>query len=204
MRNRMEWNGTVSRFLGISRLCGSTSRLLATWRDDVAYPSPPALRTQPSRKNYWSDVHHVIIGPIQPIIDRCKGIDGGGKIADGGSDFFFSDPVHLLPSSPHRHLRHLPIWKRGVDLRADTSLAGFDGLDVHGAEQSFLFVGSGGGGDATPSHLPPGSLLVLDPARKEIHDIVVDATAAELVGGRRSSPPGPSAARRQGSGWSSR
>ncbi|XP_010923866.3 uncharacterized protein [Elaeis guineensis] len=102
------------------------------------------------------------------------------------------------------------IWKRGADLRADTSLAGFDGLRVRRADQSFLFLGSGsgsGGGGAAPSHLPPGSLLVLDRARKEIHDafegadspspgpdesdIVADAsayrpgldiTAAELVG----------------------
>lgn len=66
------------------------------------------------------------------------------------------------------------IWKRGADLRADTSLAGFDGLRVRRADQSFVFFGSGGGGGgggaSAPSNLPPGSLLVLDRARKEIHD----------------------------------
>ena len=47
------------------------------------------------------------------------------------------------------------IWKRDGNLRADTSLAGFDGLKIQRADQSFLFLG-----DGDQSHdVPPGWLL---------------------------------------------
>lgn len=90
-------------------------------------------------------------------------------------DFHFeSSVVPLLsraaPSDTYR------IWKRGADLRADTTLAGFDGLRIRRADHSFLFFGeetSAGG-----RRLPPGSLLVLHRGRREVHDAFAAAAAA--------------------------
>jgi len=72
-------------------------------------------------------------------------------------DFHFeSSVVPLLsraaPSDTYR------IWKRGADLRADTTLAGFDGLRIRRADHSFLFFGQEA--NAGGRRLPPGSLLV--------------------------------------------
>ncbi|ONK74955.1 uncharacterized protein A4U43_C03F11820 [Asparagus officinalis] len=50
------------------------------------------------------------------------------------------------------------IWKRGGDLRADTTLAGFDGLRVRRADQSFIFCSNS------------KSLLVLNRGKREIRD----------------------------------
>ncbi|KAJ6850718.1 ankyrin repeat domain-containing protein 13C-like [Iris pallida] len=49
-------------------------------------------------------------------------------------------------------------WKRGADLRVDTTLAGFDGLRVRRADQSFVFSGSA------------KRLVVLDRGRKQARD----------------------------------
>ncbi|GJN32438.1 hypothetical protein PR202_gb20948 [Eleusine coracana subsp. coracana] len=90
-------------------------------------------------------------------------------------DFHFeSSVVPLLsraaPSDTYR------IWKRGADLRADTTLAGFDGLRIRRADHSFLFFGE----EATAggSRLPPGSLLVLHRGKREVHDAFAAAAAA--------------------------
>ncbi|XP_062186484.1 uncharacterized protein LOC133890061 [Phragmites australis] len=90
-------------------------------------------------------------------------------------DFHFeSSVVPLLsraaPSDTYR------IWKRGSNLRADTTLAGFDGLRIRRADHSFLFFGeeaSAGG-----RRHPPGSLLVLHRGRREVHDAFAAAAAA--------------------------
>ncbi|WVZ12637.1 hypothetical protein V8G54_017167 [Vigna mungo] len=63
------------------------------------------------------------------------------------------------------------IWKRDGNLRADTSLAGFDGLKIQRADQSFLFLG-----DGDHSHdIPPGSLLVLNRDDRKIFDAFENA-----------------------------
>ncbi|XP_014507240.1 ankyrin repeat domain-containing protein 13C isoform X1 [Vigna radiata var. radiata] len=63
------------------------------------------------------------------------------------------------------------IWKRDGNLRADTSLAGFDGLKIQRADQSFLFLG-----DGDHSHdVPPGSLLVLNRDDRKIFDAFENA-----------------------------
>uniref|UniRef100_A0A0E0EBQ2 Ankyrin repeat domain-containing protein n=1 Tax=Oryza meridionalis TaxID=40149 RepID=A0A0E0EBQ2_9ORYZ len=90
-------------------------------------------------------------------------------------DFHFeSSVVPLLsraaPSDTYR------IWKRGAELRADTTLAGFDGLRIRRADHSFLFFGAEA--DAGGRHLPPGSLLVLHRGKREVHDAFAAAAAA--------------------------
>jgi hypothetical protein len=65
------------------------------------------------------------------------------------------------------------IWKRDGNLRADTSLAGFDGLKIQRADQSFLFLG-----DGDQSHdIPPGALLVLNRDDRKIFDAFENAGA---------------------------
>jgi len=63
------------------------------------------------------------------------------------------------------------IWKRDGNLRADTSLAGFDGLKIQRTDQSFLFLG-----DGDHAHdVPPGSLLVLNRDDRKIFDAFENA-----------------------------
>lgn len=65
------------------------------------------------------------------------------------------------------------IWKRDGNLRADTSLAGYDGLKIQRANQSFLFLG-----DGDQNHdIPAGSLLVLNHDEKKIFDAFENAGA---------------------------
>lgn len=66
----------------------------------------------------------------------------------------------LAPSDTYK------IWKRDANLRADTTLAGFDGLKIQRADQSFLFLGDG---EQTHS-IPPGCLLVLNHDERKIFD----------------------------------
>ncbi|KAH9327558.1 hypothetical protein KI387_007736, partial [Taxus chinensis] len=56
------------------------------------------------------------------------------------------------------------IWKRGSNLRADMTLAGFDGFRIQRSDQSFLFLGDG----SEDGRIPPGSLVVLSHKDKEI------------------------------------
>ncbi|CAH2038222.1 unnamed protein product [Thlaspi arvense] len=64
----------------------------------------------------------------------------------------------VAPSDTYR------IWKRGGDLRADTSLAGFDGFKVRRANQSFLLLSDGD----EFLDVSPGTLLVLNRDDKTI------------------------------------
>ncbi|KAE8728831.1 autophagy-related protein 8C-like isoform X1 [Hibiscus syriacus] len=65
------------------------------------------------------------------------------------------------------------IWKRDGNLRADTSLAGFDGLKIQRADQSFLFLGDGD----SLHNIPCGSLLVLNRDDHKIFDAFENAGA---------------------------
>ncbi|XP_021293718.1 ankyrin repeat domain-containing protein 13C isoform X1 [Herrania umbratica] len=65
------------------------------------------------------------------------------------------------------------IWKRDGNLRADTSLAGFDGLKIQRADQSFLFLGDGD----HVHNIPCGSLLVLNRDDRKIFDAFENAGA---------------------------
>ncbi|KAH9622840.1 hypothetical protein KSS87_007178 [Heliosperma pusillum] len=56
------------------------------------------------------------------------------------------------------------IWKRGASLRADMTLAGFDGFRLQRADQSILFLGDG----SEDGKVPPGSLCVVSHKEKEI------------------------------------
>lgn len=65
------------------------------------------------------------------------------------------------------------IWKRDGNLRADTSLAGFDGMKIKRADQSFLFLGEG-----DPSKdIPVGSLLVLNRDSRRVYNVFENAGA---------------------------
>ncbi|XP_051133635.1 uncharacterized protein LOC127253224 [Andrographis paniculata] len=60
------------------------------------------------------------------------------------------------------------IWKRDGNLRADTSLAGYDGLKIQRADQSFLFLNDGCSDSL-------GSLLILNHDKKKIYDAFENA-----------------------------
>ncbi|KAK1261261.1 hypothetical protein QJS04_geneDACA018011 [Acorus gramineus] len=62
----------------------------------------------------------------------------------------------IAPSDTYR------IRKSGADVRADTSLAGFDGFRIRRSDRSFLFLG-----DRNPSR---PSLLILDRASKRVYE----------------------------------
>eukprot|EP01018_Ginkgo_biloba_P009910 Gb_21322 [translate_table: standard] len=64
----------------------------------------------------------------------------------------------IAPSDTYR------IWKRNSNLRADMTLAGFDGFRIQRSDQSFLFLGEG----SEDGKLSPGSLIVLTHKEKEI------------------------------------
>ncbi|KAJ7955577.1 Ankyrin repeat domain-containing protein [Quillaja saponaria] len=56
------------------------------------------------------------------------------------------------------------IWKRGANLRADMTLAGFDGFRIQRSDQSILFLGDG----CEDGKIPPGSLCMILHKDKEI------------------------------------
>ncbi|XP_076887013.1 uncharacterized protein LOC143537023 [Bidens hawaiensis] len=56
------------------------------------------------------------------------------------------------------------IWKRGANLRADTTLSGFDGFRIQRADQSFLFLGDG----SEDGKVKPGSLIMISHKNKEV------------------------------------
>ncbi|KAH6802388.1 Ankyrin repeat family protein [Perilla frutescens var. frutescens] len=68
----------------------------------------------------------------------------------------------IAPSDTYR------IWKRGSNLRADMTLAGFDGFRIQRSDQTFLFLGEGHTSEDGNVSLPPGSLIVLAHKEKEI------------------------------------
>ncbi|CAA2956611.1 ankyrin repeat domain-containing 13A [Olea europaea subsp. europaea] len=68
----------------------------------------------------------------------------------------------IAPSDTYR------IWKRGSNLRADMTLAGFDGFHIQRSDQTFLFFGEGYFWEGGNRSLPPGSLIVLSHKKKEI------------------------------------
>ncbi|GMH05302.1 hypothetical protein Nepgr_007142 [Nepenthes gracilis] len=65
------------------------------------------------------------------------------------------------------------IWKREGNVRADTSLAGFDGMKIQRADQSFLFLGDGD----SENDVPEGFLLVLNRDERKIFDAFENAGA---------------------------
>ncbi|RZC72311.1 hypothetical protein C5167_035452 [Papaver somniferum] len=71
----------------------------------------------------------------------------------------------IAPSDTYR------IWKRDGNLRADTSLAGFDGYKIQRTDQSFLFLGDGD----SEHNIQAGSLLVLNRDEHKIFDAFENA-----------------------------
>ncbi|XP_038879452.1 ankyrin repeat domain-containing protein 13B-like [Benincasa hispida] len=77
----------------------------------------------------------------------------------------------IAPSDTYR------IWKRGSNLRADMTLAGFDGFRIQRSDQTFLFLGEGYSLDDKVITLPPGSLIILTHKEKEITNALEGAGA---------------------------
>lgn len=75
----------------------------------------------------------------------------------------------IAPSDTYR------IWKRGSNLRADMTLAGFDGFKIQRSDQTFLFLGDGY--EDGKVSLSPGSLIVLSHKEKEITNALEGAGA---------------------------
>ncbi|KAM7253330.1 hypothetical protein ACFE04_008697 [Oxalis oulophora] len=63
------------------------------------------------------------------------------------------------------------IWKRGANLRADMTLAGFDGLRIQRSDQSILFLGDG----SEDGKIPRGSLCMITHKDKEIMNALDNA-----------------------------
>ncbi|GMI71791.1 hypothetical protein like AT1G04780 [Hibiscus trionum] len=56
------------------------------------------------------------------------------------------------------------IWKKSANLRADMTLAGFDGLSIQRSDQSIIFLGDG----SEDGKLPPGSLCMIKYKDREV------------------------------------
>lgn len=65
------------------------------------------------------------------------------------------------------------IWKRGSNLRADMTLAGFDGFRIQRSDQSILFLGDG----SEDGKVPPGSLCMVSHKDKEVMNALDGAGA---------------------------
>ncbi|XP_057742392.1 uncharacterized protein LOC130960897 [Arachis stenosperma] len=63
------------------------------------------------------------------------------------------------------------IWKRGANLRADMTLAGFDGFRIQRSDQSILFLGDG----SEDGKIRPGSLCMMSHKEKEVLNALDDA-----------------------------
>ncbi|KAL9416821.1 hypothetical protein AB3S75_039917 [Citrus x aurantiifolia] len=77
----------------------------------------------------------------------------------------------IAPSDTYR------IWKRGSNLRADMTLAGFDGFRIQRSDQTFLFLGEGYTSEDGSVSLSPGSLIVLSHKEKEVTNALEGAGA---------------------------
>jgi hypothetical protein len=66
------------------------------------------------------------------------------------------------------------IWKRGANLRADMTLAGFDGFRIQRSDQSVLFLGDG----SEDGKVQPGSLCMISHKEKEVLNALDDAAFA--------------------------
>ncbi|OMO84470.1 hypothetical protein CCACVL1_10813 [Corchorus capsularis] len=77
----------------------------------------------------------------------------------------------IAPSDTYR------IWKRGSNLRADMTLAGFDGFRIQRSDQTFLFLGEGYTSEDSNLSLSPGSLIVLAHKEKEVTNALEGAGA---------------------------
>ncbi|XP_022719038.1 uncharacterized protein LOC111277116 [Durio zibethinus] len=77
----------------------------------------------------------------------------------------------IAPSDTYR------IWKRGSNLRADMTLAGFDGFRIQRSDQTFLFLGEGYTSEDGNLSLPPGSLIALSHKEKEVTNALEGAGA---------------------------
>lgn len=77
----------------------------------------------------------------------------------------------IAPSDTYR------IWKRGSNLRADMTLAGFDGFRIQRSDQTFMFLGDGYLSEDGKVKLSPGSLIVLSHKDKEITNALEGAGA---------------------------
>ncbi|XP_047319231.1 ankyrin repeat domain-containing protein 13C-A-like [Impatiens glandulifera] len=67
------------------------------------------------------------------------------------------------------------IWKRGANLRADMTLAGFDGFKIQRADQSILFLGDGS--EDEEKKVPPGTLCIISHKDKEVMNALDGAGA---------------------------
>ncbi|CAA6666503.1 unnamed protein product [Spirodela intermedia] len=80
----------------------------------------------------------------------------------------------VAPSDTYR------IWKRGSNLRADMTLAGFDGFRIQRSDQSVLFFGDG----SEDGKVPPGSLCMISHRHREVINALdgagAPATEAEI------------------------
>lgn len=65
------------------------------------------------------------------------------------------------------------IWKKGANLRADMTLAGFDGFKIQRSDQSIIFLGDG----SEDGKVPRGSLCVISHKDKEIMNALDGAGA---------------------------
>ncbi|KAK7355359.1 hypothetical protein VNO80_14614 [Phaseolus coccineus] len=111
-------------------------------------------------KHYWNDYERKYFRRLPRYIGTMRRM----------KDFYMEITFHFESSVIPFISRIAPsdtykIWKRGGNMRADMTLAGFDGLKIKRSNQSILFLGDGVKDDARKF---PGSLFKVLHKEKEV------------------------------------
>lgn len=121
--------------------------------------------------NKQENIAKIIVRHYQPLAwaKWCRRLPRLVAIMRRMRDFYMEITFHFESSVIPFISRIAPsdtykIWKRGANLRADMTLAGFDGFRIQRSDQSILFLGDG----SEDGRVPPGSLCIISHKDKEI------------------------------------
>ncbi|GAA0163285.1 scaffold/adaptor protein [Lithospermum erythrorhizon] len=125
--------------------------------------------------NNQEGIARIMVRHYQPWAKWCRRLPRLIATMRRMRDFYMEITFHFESSVIPFISRIAPsdtykIWKKGANLRADMTMAGFDGFRIQRADQSILFLGDG----SEDGKISSGSLLLISHKEKEI----INATEA--------------------------